>query len=761
MGGIVFTWMSSGIVNSFDYDFAYDPSRSLERTVNIWDDYAGYGTIGVRTVAGLFPNTIFYFVGQQMGIGLDLLQRALFFAIIAGSGLSIYCLFKTLDKEDRYGRGALPVAVLYMFNPIASTFIWNQFASSYYSYAFLPLVLALVIHSIRSEKGLIPLCLTGIAWTALVTPSYLNPANAVVDWTVVLAFAAYEHRRCGKDLNQLLKFTVLLMIIWALLNSFWIIPESQYLAQEFSKSDVSDIGITSKELLASNCVPFYKGMLQTGYWALYGEYNGDHWYSWSGLASSPLFIGACTLIAVAALSSAFSNHRKGYPIFLLAGSLSCLLIINGIYPPFGSIFQGVFDIFPQLYTFRSTYQRFGPVLALCYTLMFGYAFSTIMPRTLRWRSIKRSGREVIKVIMTIAIVGSLLVITVPYLNGEVVLKGGDTIPSAWTEIPDSYLQANDWLNEQPSDFYILPMPYCKLMYATYDWEHGYWGWEPSMWIFDQKVISREYDSVNRMLINLTEGLLSTPDYDVGKMFSLLNIKYIMLHEDTNWDFVSNHSWWVRSDLSFDDYVVSLEDSGFILEKSFDGLLFYLNPSWSSGEHRLLNNAITVVGGIQEIKAVTLNDWFDPNTTTIICVSDVDEYDPSLPNNYLYQNGSVIDLPNSTGASVIDVVSEGQEHRSLDISGNGRYLVMSERYDPGWTLTVDRVAQKEHIVVNGFMNAWVVDINDTRPLDAELDFGPQILYYYGAAVSIAAVMAIISFILITKLRHRRIDDASNE
>ncbi len=472
-------------MNTFDYDFPYDPEKALERSINIWDNYASYGSPNVRPVAGILPQSLFFAIGYSIGIPLVVLQRLIFFMILAGSGTSAYILFKIWDKDNAYPRGALFAAILYMFNPIASMFIWNQFTSSYYSYAFLPLIIAFLIIFIRS--GSYKWLIIGVlSWTLLITPSYMNPVNAMIDWAVVGSFFLLSGMEKQKRLINIVKLFSILIVIWMMLNAYWIIPQSQYISSELVKANVEDIGISNFELFYSNSAPFSKAFLQTGYWGLYGEYKGDSWYSWGPFASSWIYIVALLVITVVSISEVASNHLRNKKIFLGTLILVCLVLINGVYSPFGGLFIDLFEKYPSLYMFRSAYQRFGPVLALAYSLLFGFACSGLLGKIrkpIRFRKpfqLRKEGKHIVKILVISAVITSLVTISIPYLNGDIILEGGEIVRSAWTEVPDYYFEANEWFTNQGEGYYILPLPYCKLYYAAYDWQQGYWGWEPSL-----------------------------------------------------------------------------------------------------------------------------------------------------------------------------------------------------------------------------------------------------------------------------------------
>ena len=69
-----------------------------------------------------------------------------------------------------------------------------------------------------------------------------------------------------------------------------------------------------------------------------------------------------------------------------------------------------------------------------------------------------------------------------------------------------------------------------------------------------------------------------------------------------------------------------------------------------------------------------------------------------------------------------------------------YLVFSEAYDKGWIASIDgqQIPAEEHFTANGYANCWY--INKTGSYTIKLEFVPQKLFYEGAVVSVATIIA---------------------
>jgi hypothetical protein len=760
IGLVVFTWYSSNlIINTFDYNFSFSPERTLERSLSLWDPYGGIGLASPRSIAGAMPNNLYFAAMHSIGLSLHDEQTLLFYVILVGSGVSMFLLYRSLDFGERFRKGAIFAATLYMFSPIASTFLWNQFTSNYYSYCFIPLIAAMVIFGIRTKRGALYILSVVLIWTVLLSSSYMNPVNALMDWLFVLGLVlVFVYKDSGRK-RQIIKFAVILMFLWLLINLVWILPILGNASEEYMKANVSKVGISNLELLKSNSVPYYGAVIQTGYWALYGiAYSGDHWFSWWELASSVIFLISCTVIAITAWYAFFIRPRN--PVIILLGGFVAmsLIMINGYYPPTGNLLVGLFEQFPSLYAFRSLYQRFGPLLALCYSLLFGYAMAKILgglawPKFRSFSIQKISKKMWVVMIWTVLVLLSLSVVAIPYFSGQIIYDGGKVIPSARVQVPEYYYQANDYLNNASGDFRVFALPYCQLGYAVYSWENGYWGADPSSSIFDRVVITSEYGEVNELLVDIANKVANDSlDYNLGKMLSIFNVRYIILHEDANWAFISgqDHPWWAAPGANFTMYDTGLRNAGMQAVATFGELYIYENPSWRDVQFVQVNQTLAVVGGMPAVKNLTNENWYDVSKMAFVSVPSTSAIGLlPFPVDAVYLNNTLITKASwkiQDGVALSDSGSSSTVHK-LELNSGQRILVFSDRYDPGWTMTSDN-GTAEHFTVNMFFNGWLSGNSSTK---ATVEYQPQKEVTYLAYFSILIALGTFIYLFGRHLR----------
>ena len=114
----------------------------------------------------------------------------------------------------------------------------------------------------------------------------------------------------------------------------------------------------------------------------------------------------------------------------------------------------------------------------------------------------------------------------PLWTGDVFRLGNKSLA---TRVPQEYFDLNDFLNQDSDFFRTLHLPIVAHG-ENYDWEIGYVGSEPSLYILDKPSISRwSWVPFCDELIKSLNRLVMSPGFE--KILSLLNVKYIVLHKD--------------------------------------------------------------------------------------------------------------------------------------------------------------------------------------------------------------------------------------
>ncbi|OPY32672.1 MAG: hypothetical protein A4E32_01255 [Methanomassiliicoccales archaeon PtaU1.Bin124] len=757
LGLLAFTWVPSGlVVDTFDYGFSFDPERTFQNAFYIWDANGGIGTVTPRNIPSIMPNGLYYFVmSDVIGFSLHWSQAIMFYIILAGSGISMFLLFRSLGFDQKYRHGAVFAGVLYMFSPVASMFLWNQFTTSYYSFVFMPLMAALMLDIIKARKGPLYIFVLAAIWSLLITSSYMNPVNAVIDWTFFTSLVFVVMLTQKTDRKRIVLQWGSLVVIWVAINLYWIVPMALYSSTEFAKADVGHLGVTNHEIFMSNSVPITSAIFQTGYWGLTGTYLGDNWYSWSNWASSAPYLLGLAVITIFAWAGLVHARKNRIVLYFGLLAVFSLIMINGTNWPTGDFMLGLFDRYPFLYAFRSIFQKFGPLLTMSYAVLCGLVMGIIINYLyINKQNIFRIGPMNQKVWtatgLGIVMLLAISMVAVPYVNGQIFYRGGEVIPSALVDVPDYYHEADDWLTEQDGDFRLLGLPYCKIGYSAYDWQDGLWAGDPSASLFHKTVITSEYGDLQDLMVNISYSIsIGKYEYNITKMLSVLNVRYIILHEDTNWKFIYQHEWWVGSTSNFTTYYDNMIAAGFFLSHQSGELYLFENPEWKDIEF-YQTNTLVKIKDVEVLKNLTKESWFDVGKMGIILNDDygtIYDYLDAL---------TIIFYPESTTESGSNVISNtsteyvkvSSTERIIDLDPDMPILIFSERYDPNWKYQGSE--KIVHVKLNLFFNGYIVSNNtdDTVALHFSTQYYLFIFLFIGPAM---AIMLTLVFFDISRIR----------
>jgi hypothetical protein len=118
------------------------------------------------------------------------------------------------------------------------------------------------------------------------------------------------------------------------------------------------------------------------------------------------------------------------------------------------------------------------------------------------------------------------VFTQPYLPS--------TEKLGYVKVPDYYTEASAWLNADPNYFRVLALPLVEGG-ITYDWQpYGYSGSATDYVLLPKPMIMDVHDPVsNNVMDTVSYYLDSGQTRTIWRLLSVLNVRYVMVHEDVN------------------------------------------------------------------------------------------------------------------------------------------------------------------------------------------------------------------------------------
>jgi hypothetical protein len=352
------------------------------------------------------------------------------------------------------------------------------------------------------------------------------------------------------------------------------------------------------------------------------------------------------------------------------------------------------------------------------------------------------GDHFLRKFIVILLICLILISGYPFFTGQVILSkevfyGSDIHHN----IPQSYYEASSWINEQPEDFRILPLP-TQAGWEVYDWGQGerYIG----VGVLDdmiQKPIEH-YLTGNPVVDYVYQRFQEGSIDGVEKLLCLLNVKYILLHND------ADQSIFGGENASYDrDQLISQKNIQ--LEKAFGALEFYKIPDASFVPHIYATNQYQLVTNA-------------PSLYQSIYEGDIDNVSYSKPGDVAFFFTEQLNKDEITKINAVeyeqlykpDITLQKVDPTSYIVHINASqpfFLVFSEFYDKGWVAYADgqQIPDQYHFVANGFANAWY--INTTGTFTLTLEFWPQNIFYVGSAISVTTLILCALYVSKDKIK----------
>jgi hypothetical protein len=664
------------------------------RTFSIWDP-SSLGSANPRMLAWSFPNGVFLAFSSAVGLSLVSAEKLWFYFLFAFSGLSMYYMVTAITKnKNRYAIGVV-AALFYMFNPYIALGI-TAWPYLWLTYASLPLMLGLFIKGINERKGLKYIILVNLILWVTSSSQYVNPKYVIVDWVPLLFYLVF-YLLTSKDRSEsfrALRFTVFLLCLWTLVNIYWILPAISYSFQIITSPSglYSAIGRTRLADFTLNSASLPNSLRLLGSWLLSSGFGGYPYVYWAPTYSSTLFVFIGFLIPIVAFVPLIFKKEKAvlfFGIFLVAS----LLFMNGALSPFGKLNTFLFTHVPlAIDVFSLPYVFFGLYAIIGFAVLFGYGTMLISNYLAQKHAylppkLKKITKPVIAGIIIFLVVG---LYAFPIWTGEVAYPGNALLSSSRYQIPNYYYKASSWLSSDPSDFRLFSLPYSIIGYVSYDWEpSGYQGPDPTESLLGRSVVvGSENGDLSSVIAQL---IVSNSTVDVAKLLALLNVKYIVFHNDVNWQFLNQSagqdviaSYITTSQQNFEAILASPQD-GFTLCKSFGQLDFYINDYWQPMSVYAASTSILSEGNITQLIQIAERTDFKPNDSVITLSNQLDPGQISaLPMNSAF-------IPDQGSSLTYDLLPNLSNNTRL-IYVLGTQPVLTAIYYSGWKEVVSTNGQ---------------------------------------------------------------------
>jgi hypothetical protein len=317
--------------------------------------------------------------------------------------------------------------------------------------------------------------------------------------------------------------------------------------------------------------------------------------------------------------------------------------MNGSIPPLGSINEFIathvpfaVDVFSNPYMFGGLFVTLGYAFLLGYALTIFWSYNLSFRKQISFHKVK-SCKYLVFGLMLFLIVG---LYAFPLWNGDVIYPGNDVLASNRYSVPSYYYAASSWLNTNQSDFRLFALPYSIVGYDSYTWPpKGFSGPDPTEALLGKVLVSGVAgggigEEVANTMLHGSTG-------NVGKLMSLMNVKYILFHNDTNWVFLNDNSWYVSATPEQIQSILNNNQTGLSLDKTFGELYFYENNYWQPMAIYPASTSILSNGNLDQLTQIAERNDFTPNASVIVLSDQLNaQQNSALPMNAIFVQNPV-------------------------------------------------------------------------------------------------------------------------
>jgi len=480
----------------------YNTSITSKVYSTVWqEDMLGY------PLSTLAPQAPFFKFASLTNNFLDTrsFQMATFIFLFSSGMYGAYLLaakFRLSNVEKHIA------SLFYFFNLYTMTQVLaRSLIVGIFAWAYLPIFLYLYVKSLNKNTSWILFLLSGFIYSF----AYSMPSNLAVMWFPASLYSLYRFVHEKDKRTRIALRTVMIMATWILINYWWLHPYIAIIHDTFSYLSWEK----SFESLESISGQFPLDQILQLRQNFYFYTKSNPHPPWGTFYES--FLSRFLSLSVLTLTMIGIKHYKSkQKYYWLALLLTALFVAKGTNPPLGHWFYKVAfqkTFFAQ--AFRNSYEKFGSVLLLGYSVFFGVGVAKILGRISS--TLKKS------ILLVIILVSSMYYLVLPIWRGTV-------HPSySWVRVPDSYEKLNKYLKTVKDESRLLVVPMLPSHGVQFAW--GYHGDDSTRLLIDKPSISRQlklkyssekYNSLKEKFLNKS---LSKNDLEE------LDIQFVLLNND--------------------------------------------------------------------------------------------------------------------------------------------------------------------------------------------------------------------------------------
>ncbi len=671
---IIFSWFSGGkiISNTNEEDLnIFHAQRTAERYSTFWNQL---GT-GFRVAFNMPSYPTFVFLGflESKNIPVFLTQAIFLGALMIVGVLSMYMLISYGLKMNY--QVSLVGSFFYLLNIFSMTQIWNRFIYNHIIvWAYLPVFILLWIKWISTGKFKWLLCF--LLSSLIFSYAFSNPVFLSTFWIPAFIFILYKlwpERKNKKNIIYILVCSAVGLILWSAVNIWWLYPSLTLGSSWAAQNGETWQGDFDSLMGVSKYFHIWDVLLLRQSW-----YFGTHMV-WHDFYHNPLVILINISVFLLMLYGMMKSRGFQYRSFFLILAFVGLFVSKGSNFPFGhTFFYLLFSNFPFTAALRNSYEKFGLVFLLPYSIFFAIGIYYFILR------FKAKARYLYG---TLIIFLSLGLLVYPMWNGDIFP------PKYRLNVPAYYAEANEYLKSVSSNR-IFNIPFTmEIEYIRYKW--GYVGVDPSENLLEFQIVSKMKVPIMKNYYELIPKFKDNKN--LPRILGLLGVDHIILSKDLVYpDPTLNHLQTIET---------LATASGVMKKREIGELTIY----------KLDKDLVKpIIYTTQLVKVNSLEDGFNKVLN--------DEIDTKI-SGFGYE-----DFSNTVSDNIIPKISYikfANDHYKVSVQDAVKsfYLIFNNTYDNLWQAKIGKDIIQKHFIVNGFANGWLIDKRGSYDIDISFKVWP--------------------------------------
>lgn len=687
---IVAKWFSGRkpLVVGEEMFFILDPAKAFKISISPWLYLTEPGLPTTRfylpRITFLFPISILF----QLGVENYLLQGLSFLVLVILGMFGVLFLVRSLFPQKSSFVFLLSLSVFYFLNLYSQSQVFGRFIlNGFFVWALLPWTL--FFYNEYQKTGDLKFILLFIIVSTFLSHAFGNVGFLFTIWlpvfTVAVARIILSIKKRSHQTKKILYRLFIFLTTWFISNFWWLYPYLKIGPSLFW--GISDPKGNFGELRGLSVYFPTREIVLLRQAFLFGEKSPlYYWYS-----NDVVYFISISILFVAVIGWLVSRKEKNQYI-LLALAFVGWFIGKGTNPPFGYWFyKNLFFTFPFTAGLRNSYEKFGVVWLIPYSIFFGFGIEWIY---------KKIKHPINKLIIGVFLFFSLGLLVWPTWTGALFNGSARSIE---VKLPGFYEQANTFLGRRGGSIYHMPQLPGDGLRTTW----GFQGLEGSEYIFDRPSISKILRSplFDRIYFLLKEN---QKNKNFSRLLGALGVSDIILHKDIQ-ETISGTISYARAK----EIIESLSGVKYIAQ--FGELSIY------KIDEQLVAPPVYLID-------------------TLIFVNDIEDgFEKILTKKVDFQRkeGFVIgkDLTEELRGKLIDLRKSGRFEYRIEEQNPRKYkvyikdsegkfiLFLNEIFSPNWEARIENRKIAEHFVVNGYANGWVVDRKGSYTIDVVFKIWP--------------------------------------